>query len=98
MRISLHYLIEAHNGMVRAVVCRYFVIPFLIAQIANSDSKPRFHSQMLLLQVSACNSSCSLDALPAQIVLFVAVNVVTFYLFLARPFVGPDGAEARFMW
>ena len=34
----------------------------------------------------------------ATLLAFVAVGACTLWVFLARPFVGPDGAEARFMW
>lgn len=59
--------------------------------------EPRyFITPFVMAQLQAPSSASRLNL--AQIGLFGVVNAVTLYVFIARPFVGPDGAEARFMW
>lgn len=51
---------------------------------------------MVLAHLESAERSC--ESLLAGVVACAAVNAVTVYVFLARPFAWHDGSLARFMW
>ena len=62
---------------------RYFLIPFFLYYI-HLDQKEK--EEKIILQKEYSN-----------LVLYLIINFVTFYLFLYKPF-SLDNQEARFMW
>jgi alpha-1,2-glucosyltransferase len=60
---------------------RYFLIPFVLYYIHLDDEESNFVEKKEFL----------------NLILYTLVNVVTFYLFLYKPFL-LDKTESRFMW
>jgi alpha-1,2-glucosyltransferase len=60
--------------------------------------EPRYFTTPLILASLEMPHPRPSASLLATILGFIAVNVVTIYIFLYRPFVWNDGSTARFMW
>eukprot|EP00743_Colponemidia_sp_Colp-15_P007020 GILK01007576.1.p1 GENE.GILK01007576.1~~GILK01007576.1.p1 ORF type:complete len:476 (-),score=56.38 GILK01007576.1:150-1526(-) len=70
---------------------RYFIVPFLLLHLNVGPSCFLLSGQPPLASRSLLNYGIHLLG-------FIAVNVATIFLFLFKPFIGPDGNTARFMW
>jgi hypothetical protein len=64
---------------------RYFITPVVLARAHEAIADPT-------------QDTAGRRALTLSVLAQAAVNVGVLYLFVARPFVAPDGSVGRFMW
>eukprot|EP01102_Stenamoeba_stenopodia_P002557 TRINITY_DN12406_c0_g1_i1.p1 TRINITY_DN12406_c0_g1~~TRINITY_DN12406_c0_g1_i1.p1 ORF type:complete len:517 (-),score=65.02 TRINITY_DN12406_c0_g1_i1:16-1566(-) len=98
----MHQLLRYFLALFTAIVIvptplfefRYFVIPFLFTRVllhlSSSPPPPPLSSTTSLV-----STWCILFI---EGVVYLVMNSFTFYLFLFKPFLWPNGEEARFMW
>eukprot|EP00656_Telonema_subtile_P040141 TRINITY_DN45205_c0_g1_i1.p1 TRINITY_DN45205_c0_g1~~TRINITY_DN45205_c0_g1_i1.p1 ORF type:complete len:456 (-),score=74.30 TRINITY_DN45205_c0_g1_i1:183-1550(-) len=87
----------AHNSLVKVLRTLGLLLAVSLVLIPSPLLEPRyFITPFVMVQLQAPSGGVGLTM--AQVVLFGLVNAVTLYVFIARPFTGPDGAQARFMW
>jgi hypothetical protein len=72
---------------------RYFIIPFLILNLLiYTPNKKQLEKKKTPVDTEMFSATL------INILIYSVVNVLTYYMFLYRPFTAPDGSEARLMW
>ncbi|KAF0982571.1 hypothetical protein FDP41_011501 [Naegleria fowleri] len=66
---------------------RYFIVPFLLMNLNLKHVDSSLEIKHMHTRVDIIN-----------MVWYLLINGITIYIFLYKPFTGPDGNEARFMW